>query len=901
MMSKHDLTDFPTKGEDKKISLRNSNYPQFDYDFIAGVKENDNDIYKAGGNIRGNEAFNLWTKARNGEETEGVLSWIKEREAWVARHFEDGSQFKSGEKKARPSNIAGVIAQMKWGVIGTLGEQRMKDVVLEAIKYREGKESGSASQAQQDRQVSDAVEKGLREKVKEHNEEVNNAASKRTTYRVLLAVFERGIGAYKTNPASVRPNVGSAEQWAYARVNSFLFALRNGRFQGGKHDQDLLPERHPLSTKNKEEKIMDIEKEDRHILNVSETDNSVIVEFKKVEDDSEEMEMEMTEEERPYHDEEEKDKDRNVIDEKIEYRTVTLSRSHHIDEEKRTVRMGVSSEEPVERSFGKEVLSHKAEDINMSFIQSKTAPLLLDHDMTKQIGVIEEFRLDEEAKRTTALVRFGKSDLAREVFQDVVDGIRLNVSLGYRIDKMERVEKDDETYYRAAFTPMEVSMVSIPADQSRLVGVGRSQTKQTISHKEEKEMEEKNEINLDEVKSQAFVEAQADFKRNSKEIIDLAKRHNKADLGNQAIQDGLSVEEFRGMLLENISNDKPLETPSEIGLDKQEIRRFSILRAIRAMANPTDRKLQEEAAFEFECSEAAGKIYGKTAQGVLLPPEVLANWGQRDMNASDDSNLIGQDFRAGDFIDVLRNNSAVMPLATMLNGLSGDVKIPKKTAASAAAFISSEGGAAGESEMTIGSVTMSPKTLGAFTDVTRQLMIQSSLDVENLIRNDLAAAMAIAIDDAALEGSGSSGNPTGITNTTGINTVSLSSAAAPTFAEIVSMESSLSVDNALLGDLSYIVHPTNAGTLKTTEKASNTAQFVLTNGEMNGYPVVVSPQITANNYVFGNFNDLLVGMFGGLDIVVDPFTNSTSGTVRVVALQSVDVAVRHAVSFCAAS
>ncbi len=900
-MSKHDLTDFPTKGEDKKISLRNSNYPQFDYDFIAGVKENDNDIYKAGGNIRGNEAFNLWTKARNGEETEGVLSWIKEREAWVARHFEDGSQFKSGEKKARPSNIAGVIAQMKWGVIGTLGEQRMKDVVLEAIKYREGKESGSASQAQQDRQVSDAVEKGLREKVKEHNEEVNNADSKRTTYRVLLAVFERGIGAYKTNPASVRPNVGSAEQWAYARVNSFLFALRNGRFQGGKHDQDLLPERHPLSTKNKEEKIMDIEKEDRHILNVSETDNSVIVEFKKVEDDSEEMEMEMTEEERPYHDEEEKDKDRNVIDEKIEYRTVTLSRSHHIDEEKRTVRMGVSSEEPVERSFGKEVLSHKAEDINMSFIQSKTAPLLLDHDMTKQIGVIEEFRLDEEAKRTTALVRFGKSDLAREVFQDVVDGIRLNVSLGYRIDKMERVEKDDETYYRAAFTPMEVSMVSIPADQSRLVGVGRSQTKQTISHKEEKEMEDINEINLDEVKSQAFVEAQADFKRNSKEIIDLAKRHNKADLGNQAIQDGLSVEEFRGMLLENISNDKPLETPSEIGLDKQEIRRFSILRAIRAMANPTDRKLQEEAAFEFECSEAAGKIYGKTAQGVLLPPEVLANWGQRDMNASDDSNLIGQDFRAGDFIDVLRNNSAVMPLATMLNGLSGDVKIPKKTAASAAAFISSEGGAAGESEMTIGSVTMSPKTLGAFTDVTRQLMIQSSLDVENLIRNDLAAAMAIAIDDAALEGSGSSGNPTGITNTTGINTVSLSSAAAPTFAEIVSMESSLSVDNALLGDLSYIVHPTNAGTLKTTEKASNTAQFVLTNGEMNGYPVVISPQITANNYVFGNFNDLLVGMFGGLDIVVDPFTNSTSGTVRVVALQSVDVAVRHAVSFCAAS
>ena len=266
--------------------------------------------------------------------------------------------------------------------------------------------------------------------------------------------------------------------------------------------------------------------------------------------------------------------------------------------------------------------------------------------------------------------------------------------------------------------------------------------------------------------------------------------------------------------------------------------------------------------------------------------------------SSDDAGLIGQDFRGGSFIDALRNNSAVMPMATVLNGLQGDVKIPKKSSASTAAFISSEGGAAGESEMTIGSVTMSPKTLGAYTDVTRQLLIQSSLDVENLIRDDLAKSIAIAIDDGALEGSGSSGNPTGITNTSGINTVSLSSAAAPTFAEMVSMETAVRVDNALMGDLAYIVHPTNYGTLKTTEKATNTAQFVAVNDEINGYKTVVSPQITANNYVFGNFSDLLVGFFGGVDLVVDPYSNSTSGTIRVVGLASVDVNVRHAVSFC---
>ena len=203
--------------------------------------------------------------------------------------------------------------------------------------------------------------------------------------------------------------------------------------------------------------------------------------------------------------------------------------------------------------------------------------------------------------------------------------------------------------------------------------------------------------------------------------------------------------------------------------------------------------------------------------------------------------------------------------------------------------------------MVIGSVTMSPKTVGVHTDVTRQLMLQSSLDVENLIRDDLAKSMAIAIDDGALEGSGSSGNPRGITNTSGINTVSLSSAAAPTFAEMVSIETAVAVDNALVGDLAYIINPTNFGTLKTTAKDSGSGLFVAENGQVNGYPVVVSNQLSANNYVFGNFNDLLIGFFGGLDITVDPFTNSTSGTVRIVALQSVDVAVRHAVSFCNAS
>lgn len=641
--------------------------------------------------------------------------------------------------------------------------------------------------------------------------------------------------------------------------------------------------------------------EERHIQNVVETEDSYIIEFGKAMPETAEETEELVEDiaiENAYDEEDEENK--RFLEAK-QFSTRELNQDL-IDEEKRTVRIALTSETPVMRSFGYEILSHDAEDIDMSFMASGRSPLLLDHDPEKQIGVIESYSLDSNTRRTLAQVRFGRSDLATEVFNDVLDGIRQNVSVGYQVTKMRKDENEKNTY-RVSFFPMEASIVSIPADQSAGVGVARSNNNNSSKNSEVTKMEEnKTEtkveptVNVEEVRSIASSEAKSNYSKEVDEILELGARHNKSDLSREAIRKGVSVSDFRGQLLNEIGSE-PLDT-KEIGLTEKETKRFSILRAVNAMANPTDRKAQEDAAFEFDCSRAAGELYGKTAQGVLLPPEVLRTWGQRDLNSSDDSSLIAEDYRGGDFIDVLRNNSAVLPLASVLQGLTGDVKIPKKTAGSTAAFISAEGGDSSESEMTVGNVSMTPKTLGAHTEATRQLLIQSSLDVENLIRNDLAAAMATHIDNVAISGSGSSGNPTGIINQSGINTQAFSTDTAPTFAEVVAMETAVSADNALLGNLAYIVNPSTFGTLKTTEKATNTAQFIAVDGEINGYNAVVSNQITNGVMLFGNFSDLLVGFFGGLDIVVDPFTHSKSGTVRIVALQSCDIAVRHAVSFC---
>jgi HK97 family phage major capsid protein len=333
-------------------------------------------------------------------------------------------------------------------------------------------------------------------------------------------------------------------------------------------------------------------------------------------------------------------------------------------------------------------------------------------------------------------------------------------------------------------------------------------------------------------------------------------------------------------------------------MNNSEVRQFSLVKAIRALANPSDRRAQQDAEFEFECSAAAARQYGKDAQGIMLPSDVLGRWSKRDINTGDDSTLVSENYLGGSFIDVLRNSSSVLAAgATTLNGLVGNVVVPKKTAAASASWIA-EGDPSTESEMTSGSVTMTPKVVGAFTDATRLLLQQSSLDIENLIRDDLTKSIATAIDLGALAGSGSSGQPRGIKNTSGINTT-IFGAANPTFAEIIAMESEVANGNGLVGNLGYICKPSDYGTLKTTSKDSGSGMFVVEpDGRMNGYNVVRSNQVTAGDFYFGNFADLLVGFYGGLDITVDPYSLSNTGSIRIVALQTMDVAVRHAVSFC---
>jgi HK97 family phage major capsid protein len=276
-------------------------------------------------------------------------------------------------------------------------------------------------------------------------------------------------------------------------------------------------------------------------------------------------------------------------------------------------------------------------------------------------------------------------------------------------------------------------------------------------------------------------------------------------------------------------------------------------------------------------------------------------------------NLVATDLMSQSFIELLRNKMIVRAAgATVLAGLVGDVAIPRQTGGATAYWVA-ESGAPTESQQTVDQVALTPKTVGAFTDISRKLLKQSSIDVEMFVRNDLATVLALAIDLAALHGSGASNQPTGIASTSGIGSVvGGTNGLAPAWSHIVDLESEVAIDNADVGALAYITNPKVRGVLKQTEKASGTAQFVWERGSqpLNGYPAFVTNQVASNldkgtsvgvcsAIFYGNWADLLIGMWGGLDVLVDPYTGGTAGTVRVIELQDVDIAVRHAQSFAA--
>ena len=660
-----------------------------------------------------------------------------------------------------------------------------------------------------------------------------------------------------------------------------------------------------------------------------------------------------------------------------------------------------SSEEPGEQWFGREILDHSPGACDLSRLNAGGA-LLREHNRNNQTGVVVRgtAKIGTD-KLGRCVVKFSRSAEGDKEYQDVLDGIRTCVSVGYEILDM-RLESVDsagvETYRVMRWAPYEVSIVSIPMDYKKS-GVGREAQERTgkpitvsiAGHDPEKLMLRKLFLNLDPAggvaeRGQGGGGGSATATRGegggeggegegngdgdgggegeggegdgqrAKPVIATAARRGNIITPEQARQaertrlkeigalknrfgknaevlrylqeqefsdNPATMSEINRTVLQKISGEaKPIKTP-EVGLSARECRRYSFIKAVRHAASLRNISgMDVDAGFEIEVSQECAnqfKAQGikRTTTGLFVPREILV---QRDLVAGTDSAggfLVATELKADSFIDLLRNAMMVRAMgATVLTGLTGDIDIPRQNGAGSAYWVG-EGQNPTESDPNFGQVPMSPKTVGAFTDMTRKLLLQSSLDVEQLVRQDLAKVVGLAIDYAALFGSGAAGVPCGIVNTTGVGSVAIgANGGAPTYANLVSMESKVAVANALMGGLGYLTNAKVRGNLKTTEKsaAGTTGNFVWQEGkdgfgEVNGYRAGVSNQVpwtltkgasagVCSAIFFANWADLLIGEWGVLDIQVDPFAKGLAGGLRVRFLQDVDVAVRHPESFC---
>ena len=379
-----------------------------------------------------------------------------------------------------------------------------------------------------------------------------------------------------------------------------------------------------------------------------------------------------------------------------------------------------------------------------------------------------------------------------------------------------------------------------------------------------------------------------------------------AELGEIETKINTSQEQQRGIKSALNIGDYHPEVNAPIGMDEKEVRQFSMLKMIKAQARGATRQDVADASLEMEASKAVEKRIGVSPNGMYIPMEIMGGAEKRDLTADNFTQagaLVGVDFRPQQLIPLLRNAMALANAgATVLDGLVGDVAIPKQTGAATASWVNSDGGSISEGNQSVAQVTLTPRTLGVFTDYSRQLRLQSSVSVENFVRQDLMTVVALEKDRAGLHGTGAAGQPVGVQNTTGVGTQAFAGGANPTRAEVVGMRGDLATANALAANLKFITNSTVYGNMMNRLVDAGSGQFLLQeNGSVIGRPVVESNQVAAGVMFFGNWADLLIANWGGMDLLVDPYVGATAGNVRVLLFHSTDLAVRHAESFCIGS
>ncbi len=608
---------------------------------------------------------------------------------------------------------------------------------------------------------------------------------------------------------------------------------------------------------------------------------------------------------------------------------------------KTTVRLSVSSEEPYLRGYmydprtgkgihGYEVLGHAEGEIDFS--RMKDGLVIQDTHWGDQVGLMRNPVVKDG--KLTGDVEFCCGERAQEIMRDAIAGLRRNMSVGYRVIEYRMVgEADDgEPIYRAVkWMPHEASFVNVPADAT--VGVGRSleeteaaATPAVVVKQETKSMDPNQVVECFRLAKAGNVEhAEVDALIKSEKSFD----EIRSELEGR-------VEKYQAELRERAEKAKP-EMPApgaqraivDEGDEKKIRRNYNLANVLRALAGDASVDIGYEREISDEIVAQTGR---KAAQGIIVPDFIRAAANSADGGLTlgtpaygadtgaggiagvggTGKNTIATNLLSGSFIEALRD-ALVLTGAGMqtLSGLTGDIAIPKGGKVSAA-WITAENGDASKTNPTFGQVTATPHHVGAYTDITRKLLLQSSIDVQGFVVRELVYAIAYALENAAFNGTGTSGMPNGLANQVA-QTVSFT-AGAPTLAKVLEMITKIDEANGNLGPQCFVGRPSIwallGGTIDWTAVSSTgeSANVVsgVTSGKylldtatntVQGYRFVKSNIAPAKQLLFGDFSQLMLCLWSGTDIVVDQYSQCTKGALRVVALQDADFIVRQPAAF----
>jgi HK97 family phage major capsid protein len=596
-------------------------------------------------------------------------------------------------------------------------------------------------------------------------------------------------------------------------------------------------------------------------------------------------------------------------------RTLQVERSA-INPETRTVELALSSETPYERWFGMEILGHGPGEVDLSRL-SNGAALLLGHDPDNQIGVVESCRLDSD-RVLRCTVRFSRSAHAEEIFQDVLDGIRTKVSVGYMTSDyaMTKGENGGPDIYRfTGWTPYEASLVAIPADDA--VGVGRSLEPEEAPNPKPPVAETGivQEVRMDPITPATVAPDATTITRSDvMEALSLQTIADHNGLGREA-RELLSSEkplaEVRSTLLDLISRSaKPIPV---VDMTEKEAKSYSYARAILTAALRLDGE-KIGGTFEDEIHQDLERKFGAKKGGILVPIQLRTAGTTLDSITSTAGTETKFTDYGGEIIDLLRNLTTVLRSgARVYNGLQGAVAFPKITADATVGWVAENPGSdLTATAPTFGSVTLSAKSMAGAIPYTRQFLNQSVMAVEAEVRRNLAAGHALALDRAALHGSGASNQPTGIYKTTSINTKAFGG--VPTYDLLVDMETEVATDNALMGSLGWLTTPGMRGKMKKTLVASAAGSDHLwtggLEGEIDGFRAIATNQVSRvmatleatggaqHGIIFGDWSALMVGFWGALELIVDPYTYKKQALIEVASFQQADIQIRTPESFC---